>query len=1098
MPVPEEPTRNPLIPTTHQHTGLVSLLQKKQGAASMPHGIRNRVRFDSTLRFQNARSTNPGLIVRRTASDFNTAARLKTLSQPNGNDKVENQALTGGDPTSASWTALSSQPYGNDSEIATHKLTSGDPTSASWTALSSQPYGNDSEIATHKLTSGDPTSASWNARGQPNGNDSVNATHALTEKPQLIPPFPGITLEPWLREQLDASELKSHTRGTISEGSASTASAESRLSSQSSPPRLMRDSYPNDQSPTSVQEQWPPSDRELMAAVKQALKWTPRQRTAPIFDFAITTAAAENNLAILEAADFDLQMLLLSNGLSPLQPGSEFRPVSLLAPIFQHHPFWSHMRSTLMVGASLESIPLSEPDRLKLLDEALLYGNHKSAMLNGPMLMKMLDKEAEKGWHIPLPVNSLTRIPGVIVAPLGLVEQSSIDENNKTTVKWRLTHDQSFQFGIDSIKSVNQRIPDSSLTACNYGFALRRLAHMIVSLRNKFPDTPILISKLDVKSAYRRMHLHGSSAIQCVVTTTPGLDPNQHPIALVALRATFGGKPCPFRWSELSEPVADLANALSRCKLWDPATLLPLHHELIGEPRYSDHTRPLAQAKELRVDTEADEFGMTDVFLDDLISVFPALSADHIKRGSRAALLALEVVSRPLVERGETLPRDHMLAVDKARAEGTPAEVQIVLGWEIDTRRHTIALPATKHTAWKQSIHEVLFQAKKKRNRIRHATLERLLGRLQHTAAILTQGAHFLNRIRTAEQRAKTNGGARLCPETRADLTYWITLLDLAAAGVSLNLLVYRVPNQILRTDACEHGLGGFSLTTGRAWRWEIPLEHRNKKSVNYLKFLACIACIVLSLHEGEGAEEDCILSLGDNTSSLGWLRKSNFAADEEQASHSALARHFANLMASESRCHFSQWFAGKENDVADLLSREHEKSDALLTKHNSFVYAAQVPPDFHISPLPEAITCWLAYWVQHEQGTKESPPEPTRKQARTGKIGSSTWPTATSWTTSSSMSSTDQPNTRSSGASPNACERRPIHPRAHRKMLNWLQQHALAPSEAYLRPSARQVNLIPLWTEMEKLHSFYRDSGKDIEMKTQAHDRKKRSLSMS
>ena len=70
--------------------------------------------------------------------------------------------------------------------------------------------------------------------------------------------------------------------------------------------------------------------------------------------------------------------------------------------------------------------------------------------------------------------------------------------------------------------------------------------------------------------------------------------------------------------------------------------------------------------------------------------------------------------------------------------------------------------------------------------------------------------------------------------------------------------------------------------------------------------------------------------------------------------------------------------------------------------------------------------------------------------------------------------------------------------PRAHRKMLNWLQQHALAPSEAYLRPSARQVNLIPLWTEMEKLHSFYRDSGKDIEMKTQAHGRKKRSLSMS
>ena len=36
--------------------------------------------------------------------------------------------------------------------------------------------------------------------------------------------------------------------------------------------------------------------------------------------------------------------------------------------------------------------------------------------------------------------------------------------------------------------------------------------------------------------------------------------------------------------------------------------------------------------------------------------------------------------------------------MDKARAEGTPAEVQIVLGWEIDTRRNTIAHRVeTKH-----------------------------------------------------------------------------------------------------------------------------------------------------------------------------------------------------------------------------------------------------------------------------------------------------------------------------------------------------------------------------------------------------------------
>ena len=202
--------------------------------------------------------------------------------------------------------------------------------------------------------------------------------------------------------------------------------------------------------------------------------------------------------------------------------------------------------------------------------------------------------------------------------------------------------------------------------------------------------------------------------------------------------------------------------------------------------------------------------------------------------------------------------------------------------------------------------------------------------------------------------------------------------------------------------------------------------------------------------------------------------------------------------MADESRCHFSQWFAGKENDVADLLSRDHKKSDALLTKHNSFVYASQVPPEFHVSPLPEELTCWIAYWVQHNQDTTESPPTLTRKLTGTGKTGSSTWTTATSKTTSTSKTSSDQSSTRSSVATPNGSARRLIPPRVHRKTINWLQQHAQVPSQAYARPSAMRENPIHRLTRMENLLSFYRVNGKDTEIETHQHVRKKRSRSIS
>ena len=92
----------------------------------------------------------------------------------------------------------------------------------------------------------------------------------------------------------------------------------------------------------------------------------------------------------------------------------------------------------------------------------------------------------------------------------------------------------------------------------------------------------------------------------------------------------------------------------------------------------------MAQAQVLMVDTDTDEFGASEVFLNNLLSAFTDLSKDHMERCSLAPLLALDTVSQP-VQVDEPLLRDAMLAIEKALVEGTPAEIQIVLGWLIDT-----------------------------------------------------------------------------------------------------------------------------------------------------------------------------------------------------------------------------------------------------------------------------------------------------------------------------------------------------------------------------------------------------------------------------
>ena len=50
-----------------------------------------------------------------------------------------------------------------------------------------------------------------------------------------------------------------------------------------------------------------------------------------------------------------------------------------------------------------------------------------------------------------------------------------------------------------------------------------------------------------------------------------------------------------------------------------------------------------------------------------------------------------------------------------------------------------------------------------------------------------------------------------------------------------------RVPTVILRADACPHGLGGYSLTSGQAWRFEIPPQYCGGLSLNLLEYLASL-----------------------------------------------------------------------------------------------------------------------------------------------------------------------------------------------------------------------------------------------------------------
>ena len=452
--------------------------------------------------------------------------------------------------------------------------------------------------------------------------------------------------------------------------------------------------------------------------------------THPVaFRFEWSDDAARHNLTILRTFRLDLAAALAAQPFSTITPGSEFRPAHLLAPLLSHHPLWPRFRERITLGAEFPLTSIADTDRRADLQAILSRGNHKSARGHEAKLTVMLKEEVSRGWQLPaLPKEAALELPGCEVAPLGVVPQMTIDENGKRQPKLRLTHDQSFNPIPGERRSVN-RVVMAELTPARFGRALMQLLHYICLLRRRFPGERLLLTKVDCKSAYRRIHLQATTAMKaCIVFAG---------LLLVALRLTFGGAPNPSQWSDVSEVAVDLANDLVRRDVWDPSVWsVPQHHLLesdkavdcdAGTVRDDDTFGDAAEMSVVYPDEDARP--RFDCYLDDLFGV-----SSEADRARLEAVLpfVLHLIGRP-VEDGvdESLPRDALLGVSKFLAEARASESKVILGWVVITRSMMVSLPQDKHRAWTDEIRTLMSRPGR---RTTAKELESTIGRLIHAA----------------------------------------------------------------------------------------------------------------------------------------------------------------------------------------------------------------------------------------------------------------------------------------------------------------------------------------------------------------------------
>jgi hypothetical protein len=131
----------------------------------------------------------------------------------------------------------------------------------------------------------------------------------------------------------------------------------------------------------------------------------------------------------------DLSEALLAQSDSPLGYGSEFKPIETLELIFENHPSWRRMKRILTHGSKWPLQPLDEENRIKDVEDALNFGNHKGPNKQQELLEKLVTNDVARGFAIPFPLSKIIQIPGILLAPLNIQAQNTINERGEIIPK---------------------------------------------------------------------------------------------------------------------------------------------------------------------------------------------------------------------------------------------------------------------------------------------------------------------------------------------------------------------------------------------------------------------------------------------------------------------------------------------------------------------------------------------------------------------------------------------------------------------------------------------------------------------------------------
>ena len=803
------------------------------------------------------------------------------------------------------------------------------------------------------------------------------------------------------------------------------------------------------------------TESELVRQVRKISETSYPPNNKPIFRFENTEQAAKFNTEILKSFNWDVQAAIDAQSNTILHPGSEFRPLDDVKEVFENHCDWEKYKILCTLGAQY-SLPksLDYPDEIRLSDlkAQIAKGNNKSAKTkeSEDFIKKNYDKEVQKAWMIPIFTSAVPSIPKAGAIPISVVTQHTINEDNERIEKQRMAHDLSSP--MESGRSVNNMVDEDLMDACLFGFCMLRVLHNLHSMRIRHPTRRILLGKIDLDAAFRRLHVWLAHALLSFTIIRN--------LAYLLFRMPFGAKDGPSKHEIPSNMTVDLAQALIDDETWDPFTLRSPNEHLIPPPFENTDDSEFGIAYFLAIKFK-DRDCYVDGYVDDLITLVVETSNSIIERARNAIALAIHILFRPR-NTNDPIHRDDVLSLRKLLAEGRLEEQKVFLGWLIDTRRFIIRIPYEKATSWIMDIDDLIRRIGNK-EWIRQKEWESIFGKANSANYINREGRFFTTGLRYEIKKCRANKGrSKASIKALHELNMQKkTIEKLTTIGRSINHTTITLPHIFTKQDASDDGLGGFNCM-GVAWRFIIPIEVRKILHVNILEFMAVVVTTWLTFKALgiSGAQGLKLLAQSDSTSALGWLRFATIFDPLNPIStvlRENIGRKLGELLLDADMSLYSQHVVGSTNTIADYLSRNVQQSNSqqLLSIFNK--YGNDTPQNLRIVDLPDEIFSWmLSIWEKSIQMQGLLSVEKTRLMAAL-RNGRNSQPKPTLTLTSEILM-----NSKNSRSLVDSRTESDIISLAQRLGMN-LEDPQFAPmSSTYLRPFNRMGMTIPSEHEMD------------------------------